>query len=126
PSQKLLDAALGAAAGVMLAVSFTSLILPGIERGGILSVLIGIALGTFFLDRADAWVPHIHVLITGKVREEGEFDEKNGKAGGVKAKEAGTKAGFKDARLGGLILFIVAITLHNMPEGLAVGVGFGA
>ncbi|HLR26533.1 MAG TPA: ZIP family metal transporter [Fodinibius sp.] len=126
PSQKLLDGALGAAAGVMLAASFTSLILPGIERGSIWSVLIGIILGTLFLDRADAWVPHVHVLITGKVREEGEFEEKNGKELGTKVKEAGTKAGFEDARLGGLILFIVAITLHNMPEGLAVGVGFGA
>src|SRR5699024_11613826 len=81
PSQKLLDGALGGAAGVMLAASFTSLILPGIERGGLLPVLIGLVLGTGFLDRADAWVPHVHVLITGKVREEGEFEEENNEAG---------------------------------------------
>src|SRR5699024_7096490 len=67
PSQKLLDTALGAAAGVMLAASFTSLIIPGVEMGGIVPVLIGLALGTIFLDRADAWVPHIHVLITGRI-----------------------------------------------------------
>lgn len=118
PSQKMLDALLGGAAGVMLAASFTSLILPGIEMGGIWSVLIGIVLGTLFLDRADAWVPHIHVLITGHVRE----DEKEG-SHEMDSKE---KKGLRDTRLGGLILFIVAITLHNMPEGLAVGVSFGA
>lgn len=125
PSQKLLDGALGGAAGVMLAASFTSLILPGIEYGGITPVLIGIILGTIFLDRADAWVPHVHVLITGKVREEDGEDGKevSGKKG---TEDAASKAGFKNPKLGGLILFIVAITLHNMPEGLAVGVSFGA
>lgn len=48
PSQKLLDALLGGAAGVMLAASFTSLIMPGIEMGGIMAVIIGIVLGTLF------------------------------------------------------------------------------
>lgn len=118
PSQKLLDILLGGAAGVMLAASFTSLILPGIEMGGILPVLIGIVLGTIFLDRADAWVPHIHVLITGQVREEGKE--------GAHKMDSKEKEGMRDTRLGGLILFIVAITLHNLPEGLAVGVGFGS
>lgn len=118
PSQKMLDTLLGGAAGVMLAASFTSLILPGIETGGILPVLVGIILGTIFLDRADAWVPHIHVLITGQVREEGKE--------GSHKMDSEQKEGLLDTRLGGLILFIVAITLHNLPEGLAVGVGFGA
>ncbi|HET6527989.1 MAG TPA: ZIP family metal transporter [Balneolaceae bacterium] len=115
PSQKLLDTALGGAAGVMLAASFTSLILPGIEMGGIVPVLIGLALGTIFLDRADAWVPHVHVLITGRIREEGGTEKASTEEG----------KGINSQRLGGLILFIVAITLHNMPEGLAVGVSFG-
>lgn len=115
PSERLLDAALGGAAGVMLAASFTSLILPGIEMGGILPVIIGMVLGTFFLDRADRWIPHMHILLTGGIRKDGESIETTKKAG-----ESST-----DTRMGGLILFIVAITLHNMPEGLAVGVGFG-
>jgi zinc transporter, ZIP family len=68
PSERSLDGALGFAAGVMLAASFTSLILPGIEIGGILPVMVGIAFGALVLDRADAWVPHVHVLITGRVR----------------------------------------------------------
>jgi ZIP family zinc transporter len=105
PTRRALDTALGFAAGVMLAASFTSLILPGIERGGLVPVLLGIVLGVIVLDRADAWVPHVHVLVTGRVRPDAA-------AGGSRS-------------VAGVILFIVAITLHNMPEGLAVGVGFG-
>ena len=106
PTQRQLDGALGFAAGVMLTASFTSLILPGIEAGGLVPVVIGIILGVFVLDRADAWVPHVHVLVTGRRRDDAA-------AGG-------------SGRLTSVILFIVAITLHNMPEGLAVGVGFGS
>lgn len=114
PSQQSMDAALGGAAGVMLAASFTSLILPGIEAGGIMPVMAGIILGVLVLDRADAWVPHVHVLITGQIREDG--------ASGASAADGG----LDEARISAVLLFIVAITLHNMPEGLAVGVGFGS
>jgi ZIP family zinc transporter len=117
PSQRSMDAALGGAAGVMLAASFTSLILPGIEsdpHGGIMPVMLGIVLGVLVLDRADAWVPHVHVLITGRIREDG--------APGTSA----TDDGLEESRIAAVLLFIVAITLHNMPEGLAVGVGFGS
>ncbi|UHH14198.1 ZIP family metal transporter [Halobacterium litoreum] len=108
PSQRSLDGALGFAAGVMLAASFTSLILPGIELGGhngVLEVIAGIVLGVALLDRADRWVPHVHVLITGRRRADQTVSERD---------------------LAPLLLFIVAITIHNMPEGLAVGVGFGS
>lgn len=100
PSQKFLDAALGFAAGVMLTASFTSLILPGIEVGGILAVMVGMVLGIIFLDLADHLVPHLHF---------------------VKGQE-----GLSTERLKAVWLLIIAITLHNMPEGLAVGVGFGS
>lgn len=106
PGRRALDAALAFAAGVMLTASFTSLIVPGVERGGLLPVLAGIVLGVLVLDRADAWVPHVHVLVTGRVRPDSA-------AGGSE-------------RVAGALLFVVAITLHNMPEGLAVGVGFGS
>ncbi|MFH1574081.1 MAG: ZIP family metal transporter [Acidobacteriota bacterium] len=99
-SQKVLDATLGFAAGVMLTASFTSLILPGIEYGGVVPVILGMVLGTVFLDLADHLIPHAH-FIMGK---------EGGSTGRVKA----------------VWLFIIAITLHNMPEGLAVGVGFGS
>src|SRR5690606_19496392 len=108
PSQRSLDAALGFAAGVMLTASFTSLILPGVDIGGLLPVVVGIALGVLVLDRADAWVPHVHVLVTGKRRADA-------------AQEAGTDE-VRRSRLSAVLLFIVAITLHNVPEGLAVGV----
>jgi ZIP family zinc transporter len=114
PSERSLDGALGFAAGVMLTASFTSLILPGIEIGGILPVMAGVVLGALVLDRADAWVPHVHVLITGRVREDEARDEHD------------DKRGIPHRRIASVILFIVAITLHNMPEGLAVGVGFGS
>jgi zinc transporter, ZIP family len=108
PSERSLDVALGFAAGVMLTASFTSLILPGIEVGGLWPVVVGMVLGALVLDRADVWVPHVHVLVTGRRRA----DAAPGGAG--------------DRRVAGVILFIVAITLHNMPEGLAVGVSFGS
>ena len=118
PSDRALDGALGFAAGVMLAASFTSLIvpgvelteviIPGVEATGLLSpvpVIVGILVGAAFLDQADHWVPHVHVLITGKRRGDQTVT---------------------DANIDSVILFIVAITIHNMPEGLAVGVGFGS
>lgn len=116
PSERLMDGALGFAAGVMLAASFTSLILPGIEAGGILPVMIGVAIGALILDRSDAWVPHVHVLVTGRMRERGRTNPD----------AASDDDGTRNARIQSVVLFIVAITLHNMPEGLAVGVGFGA
>ncbi len=100
PSQKVMDASLGFAAGVMLTASFTSLILPGIEYGGIVPVIIGILLGAGVMDLADHLLPHEHAV---RGREGPELK-----------------------RIRGIWLFIIAITLHNFPEGLAVGVGFGS
>ncbi len=100
PGQKFMDTSLGFAAGVMLAASFTSLILPGVEMGGVVPVLIGILAGSFFLDISDHLIPHMHNII-------------------------GTE-GIHPERVKAVWLFIIAITLHNMPEGLAVGVGFGS
>jgi zinc transporter, ZIP family len=99
PSEAFLDTALGFAAGVMLTASFTSLILPGVEYGGVWPVMIGVALGALTLDLADHWIPHFHQTI--------------GREGG-------------SSRMKAVWLFIIAITLHNAPEGLAVGVGFGS
>jgi len=115
PSERALDGALGFAAGVMLAASFTSLILPGIEAtpgGSPLPVLGGVLLGALFLDRADLLVPHAHYLLTGKRRED--------------AADPSEGIPISEERLAPVVLFILAITLHNMPEGLAVGVGFGS
>ena len=100
PSEKFLDSALGFAAGVMLTASFTSLILPGIAAGGLWPVLIGIVLGVFIVDQTDHLMPHLHSVM------------------GLE--------GYRTTRIRAVWLFILAITLHNLPEGLAVGVGFGS
>lgn len=115
PSERALDGALGFAAGVMLAAAFTSLIIPGIEQysgGNPIPTLVGVVLGVIFLDRADGLIPHAHYLLTGSKRED-EADPS-------------TSLPLDNERLVPVVLFILAITLHNMPEGLAVGVGFGS
>ncbi len=107
---KILDASLGFAAGVMLAASYWSLLAPAIElseqSGQIkwLPPLIGFILGGVFLRVADMLVPHMH--LGGK--------DKSKRKEGIKTKWEKT------------FLFIGAITLHNIPEGLAIGVAFGA
>ena len=102
------DTLLGFGAGVMLAASCFSLILPGMDAAiaqtgsrmiAASIVGLGIAIGALFLSQCDRLIPHEH-FIKG---HEGP-DSKN---------------------IRGIWLFIVAITLHNFPEGLAVGVGFG-
>ena len=115
PSERALNSLLGFAAGVMLAAAFTSLIVPGIAEysgGNPVPTLVGVALGALFLDRADILVPHAHYLLTGSRRTD--------------AAGPGETLPVADERLAGVVLFVLAITLHNMPEGLAVGVGFGA
>lgn len=97
-SQKLLDIGLGFAAGVMLGASFTSLIVPGIEYGGVFPVIVGILIGSLIVAMTDKFVPHLHFLI--------------GKEG-------------KSSRIRAVWLFLIAIMLHNAPEGLVVGIGFG-
>jgi ZIP family zinc transporter len=97
-SEKFLDTSLGFAAGVMLAATSFSLILPAIEIGGILKTTIGLVLGTLFLIVAEKLVPHIHHVT------------------GMKG---------PPTHLSKVWLFILAITIHNFPEGMAVGVGFG-
>ncbi len=100
PPETFLNVGLGFAAGVMLAASFTSLIIPGFEMGGAVPVLTGIALGATMVTVMDRIIPHFHPI-------RGE-------------------EGLQIARLRAIWLFVIAITIHNMPEGLAVGVGYGS
>jgi len=107
-NQRLLDVMLGFAAGVMLAASFWSLLAPAIELAGSLGVpswvpaAAGLVLGGVFLRVVDALLPHLH---PGYPRDAAE---------GVSTRWHRTT------------LMVTAITLHNIPEGLAVGVAFGA
>ncbi|MEM1584570.1 MAG: ZIP family metal transporter [Nitrososphaerota archaeon] len=100
PPKTLIDIGLGFAAGVMLAASFTSLILPGIEYGGIFAVVVGIVIGAVTISLIDYMMPHLHFV--------------KGREGRVLS------------RLRAIWLFVIAVTIHNLPEGLAVGVGFGS
>lgn len=109
-SRKLLDALLGMAAGVMLAATSFSLIVPAIEKGGggirgASIAVIGILLGGVFLDFVDKFFPNTNLLSNAM--------NGNGQSNGM------------SARMRKVWLFIIAITVHNFPEGLAVGVGFG-
>ena len=108
PSDRARDTLLGFAAGVMLAASFFSLIVPSLELSesayGAGAVPAGIAVGGILLGfllvgLLDAWLPHEHFV--------------------------GGREGPSSAALRRVWLFVIAITIHNLPEGMAVGVGFG-
>src|SRR5699024_8868384 len=108
-NQRFMDSMLGFAGGVMIAASFWSLLSPALEKaeGGPVPVwlpaAIGFLLGGFFLWGADKLLPHLH---PGLDMEEAE--------------------GINPERKRRSTLLVLAITLHNIPEGLAVGVAFGA
>jgi ZIP family zinc transporter len=107
-SRKALDGMLGFAAGVMIAASYWSLLAPAIEMSegkslpAWIPALVGFLVGAAFLRLADRLLPHLHL---GLPQEQAE---------GIKTSWHRTT------------LLVLAITLHNIPEGLAVGVAFGA
>ena len=106
PSHKLNDMILSFAAGVMLAAAVIGLILPAMEFGGAWAIPItvaGLFCGAFCLNLIDKLVPHLHKM-TG-VGEEAHPDS--------------------SAQLNKVLLFVIAIAIHNLPEGIAAGVSFG-
>ena len=104
-SHRFSDIVLSFAAGVMLTAAVLGLILPAVEiggRGGLIGVIVGIFAGAYCLNLMDKLVPHLHKLA-------GTEDEEHDNAG-----------------LSKVLLFVSAIAIHNLPEGIAAGVGFGS
>lgn len=105
-SHKFSDIVLSFAAGVMLSAAVIGLILPSLEYSGKFSLfvtVIGIFCGAICVNLIDKIVPHLHKL-TGIDQE---------------AHPNNTK------QLNKVLLFVIAIAIHNLPEGIAAGVGFG-
>ena len=104
-SHKFSDIILSFAAGVMLAAAVLGLVLPSVEyagKFGLLTTVAGIFTGAICLNVIDKLVPHLH------------------KMAGVEQEEHSNKA------LSKVLLFVTAIAIHNLPEGIAAGVGFGS
>ncbi len=107
-SRKTLDFSLGFAGGVMIAASFFSLLLPAIEASssegvpGWFPATVGFLAGGFFLRILDKLIPHLHLFLPPEKAE-------------------GIKTHFRKTTL-----LVLAITIHNFPEGLAIGVAFGS
>lgn len=108
PSRRTLDGMLGFASGVMIAASFWSLLAPAIEMSegkalpAWIPATVGFVSGAVFLRLIDRFLPHLHL-------------------GGELSEAEGVKTSWRRTTL-----LVLAVTLHNIPEGLAVGVAFGA
>ena len=104
-SHSFSDIVLSFAAGVMLAAAVLGLIIPSVEHGGrfgLVYAVIGIFAGALCLNLIDKLVPHLHKL----AGVDGEAH--------------------KNSNLSKVLLFVTAIAIHNLPEGIAAGVGFGS
>ncbi len=106
-SHRFSDIVLAFAAGVMLSASIMGLILPSLEFGGryaVIITVIGIFCGALCLNVLDKVVPHLHRL--AGVSDNSDIQQSD--------------------RLSKVLLFVAAIAIHNLPEGIAAGVGFGS
>lgn len=106
PSQKFNDIILSFAAGVMLAASIVGLVIPSLGYHGDWGILIacgGVLVGAVLLNLIDRLVPHMHRLAGLDAEKHPE----------------------KTASLNKVLLFVIAIAIHNLPEGIAAGVSFG-
>ena len=104
-SHKFADIVISFAAGVMLSAAILGLILPSMEHGGkygLITTVAGIFAGALCLNLLDKLIPHLHKL-------------------------TGTEKDLRDdPHTSRILLFVLAIAIHNLPEGIAAGVGFGS
>ena len=104
-SHRFSDIVLSFDAGVMLSAAILGLILPSVEyggKGGLIITVIGIFAGAFCLNLIDKVVPHLHKLAGSDIEAH------------------------NNANLSKVLLFVTAIAIHNLPEGIAAGVSFGS
>jgi len=104
-SHKFSDIVLSFAAGVMLAAAVLGLVIPSLDYGGKYGLIVtvaGIFVGALCLNLVDRLVPHLHKLIGSETEAH------------------------NNANLSRVLLFVTAIAIHNLPEGIAAGVGFGS
>ncbi len=104
-SHKFSDIVLAFAAGVMLSAAVLGLIMPSLEYGGkygLIITVVGIFVGALCLNLIDKLVPHLHKLVGADIEPH------------------------NNANLSKVLLFVTAIAIHNLPEGIAAGVGFGS
>jgi ZIP family zinc transporter len=99
PGARLVAGLLGFTGGIMLAASVFSLLVPALDLGSLWEILLGFALGAAVIAALDALVPHVHAQFIAR------------------------RAGAEGSRA---LLLLSALTIHNVPEGLAVGVAFAA
>ncbi|MBE6806257.1 MAG: ZIP family metal transporter [Ruminococcaceae bacterium] len=104
-SHKFSDIILSFAAGVMLAAAVFGLILPSTQMGGKYGLIVtvaGIFAGALCLNLIDKLVPHLHRIVGNDIESH------------------------SNTKLSKILLFVIAIAIHNLPEGIAAGVGFGS
>jgi ZIP family zinc transporter len=109
-SHRVYDASLGLAGGIMVAASVFGLIIPGTEEGSLAAVMVGVFVGGFGLLLGNRIIPHVHA----------EYRRWRGHGGAADGEHS------MDERLRRAVLIGGAITLHNAPEGLAMGIAFAS
>ena len=123
-SHRLYDGAVGFAAGVMVGAAVFALVVPGLEIGTPLEVVIGVLAGGGFLLVANATLPHLHLRFTDR-GEQLEGTAIMAENGADETRSALETTAIQDNKRRALLVG-GAVTIHNVPEGLAVGIAFAS